>query len=124
MKTNIIALLALTVTLASAAIPVAAQSGGQYDPSMEKHADQRVAYVKTQEQAANAASQKHHAAAIRLHKAKAGKAAKGQASVEAESADRTRMVDFMSLCTKRADLRLRVSQAGESQAYSEWLAER
>jgi hypothetical protein len=125
MKTQILALSVLALGLASIAIPVAAQSAGQYDPSMEKRADRRLAYLAAQKQAAAAQSSGAHtngkSATVRLHRTH-GKAAAMPGGPK--PVDRSHLVDYVSVSAKRADLRLRSAQVGEKQAYADWLSRR
>jgi hypothetical protein len=81
-----------------------------YDTSMEKRAALRIKYTEAQRKA-------RVAAATEAKPLQDG-AAK-QSGREAHS-DRSKMVDFMTLSAKRADLRVRMAQVGTAQAYAEW----
>jgi len=44
------------------------------------------------------------------------------AATPTKPTDRSRMADFMTLSSKRTDLRLRTLKVGVNQAYAEWMA--
>jgi hypothetical protein len=86
----------------SLAAPALAQDTMKYDPIMEKRADLRLKWIR-----ANQEARSQEEPTLRMHRT---------------MQDRSRMVDFLSLMSKRADLQDAVSRDGLEAAYADWLA--
>lgn len=81
------------------AIAAGAQTTSQYDPSLEKHPDQRVQYLHKQLPDASTSPAKP------------------------ATCDRAKLVDFFTLAQKRADLRAHAMKIGYEAACAEWVAQ-
>jgi hypothetical protein len=108
MKTQTLSLIALALGLALAG-PALAQDTVKYDLiRMSKRVDLRLQWIHAQKEDANR---------VRMHRT-------DESNTESQEVkDRPRLVDFMALSSKRADLRMRANKIGIMAAYDEWDAQ-
>ena|SRR5438552_13456432 len=81
--------------------PALAQESMRDDPIMVKRADLRLKWIMLNREAKSATD--------------------SDLKMQRTMLDRSRMVDFMSLAAKRADMRSRITEVGIDRAYQEWL---